>query len=188
MTATPTASSPVAPPTRPVPRRFWWLKRLGAAWLAWLLFLVAVRIWWGHVADARWNAMLAQLRAGGHAARLADYATDPIPDADNAAVSLQQAGAQITAPPSLPGSVSADSLVGRLRDWTATEQTQASQLIAANSAALALAHTARGQSGVDWNLPLSFQALWSGLGMNFASQRSPRTPAPGRRLAAAPRR
>ena len=36
-----------------VPPRYWWLKRLGAAGLLSVVALVGLRLWWGHVAEAR---------------------------------------------------------------------------------------------------------------------------------------
>ena len=35
----------------PVPVRYWWLKRLGAAGVVFLLAMLGLRLWWGHVAE-----------------------------------------------------------------------------------------------------------------------------------------
>jgi hypothetical protein len=83
---------PAAPtPVCALPPRYWWLKRICALTLAWIAFLVAVRLWWGWEADRRWEATIARYRAAGQPVFRADFAAAPIPDEENAATYLRAA-------------------------------------------------------------------------------------------------
>ncbi|MFH1745907.1 MAG: hypothetical protein ABIG44_02570, partial [Planctomycetota bacterium] len=76
---------------RPIPPRYWWLKRLALATLVLLLILIAVRIWWGWYAERRLEALIAEYHAAGQPVLLEDYAEEPVPDDENAAKCYQEA-------------------------------------------------------------------------------------------------
>jgi hypothetical protein len=85
------AESAAPTPVCALPPRYWWLKRICALTLAWIVFLVAVRLWWGWEADRRWEATIARYRAAGQPVFRADFAAAPIPDEENAATYLRAA-------------------------------------------------------------------------------------------------
>ena len=47
------------------PPRFWWLKRITCAGIAYMIFLLAVRLWWGWEAQRRLDAAIEERRAAG---------------------------------------------------------------------------------------------------------------------------
>jgi hypothetical protein len=90
MSAAPHESAATGP-VCPIPPRYWWLRRILALTVAWIAFLVGVRLWWGWEADRRWEAAIARYRAAGQPALRADFAGAPISDEDNAAAYLRTA-------------------------------------------------------------------------------------------------
>ena len=81
----------VASTDTPIPPRFWWLRRLGAAAAVFVLSLAGVRVWWGHVAESRLQAKIAEYRAAGQPVLIEDFAVEPVPDEENGAYFLRQA-------------------------------------------------------------------------------------------------
>lgn len=76
------------------PPRFWWLKRLAVACVVLLVLLVCLRLWWGSRADARLEAVVAEIESKGEPIRFEDMRGDPVPDDRNKVYYLRQAYAQ----------------------------------------------------------------------------------------------
>ena len=55
------------------PPRFWWLKRITCAGIAYMIFLLAVRLWWGWEAQRRLDAAIEERRAAGQPVLLEDF-------------------------------------------------------------------------------------------------------------------
>ncbi len=143
----------------PIPPRFWWLKRLGPVAIAFLLLLVGVRLWWGHVAETRLQAKIAEYRAAGQPVLLEDFVPDPIPDEENGAHFLMLAAAKI---PNLPevGDVPLDAgdFIWDLRHDRQHLET-VRQFVQSNAEALRLVHEARSKTATDWKLNWSSPAI-----------------------------
>lgn len=78
-------------PTLPVPPRFRWLKPLVISAVVYLMFLGAVRVWWGVEAKRRFDAAVATYRGLGQPVLLEDFQRPPIPDERNGGPLLQRA-------------------------------------------------------------------------------------------------
>src|SRR5678809_431534 len=76
---------------QPYPPRFRWLKRLGLIGVIALALLVGLRLWWGHLAQKRLDALVNDIHARGGKILISDYRTAPIADDQNAAVTLRAA-------------------------------------------------------------------------------------------------
>lgn len=76
---------------QPFPPRYWWLKRLGGGFIVFLLLVLGVRLWWGHVAHSRLDAEIARIQAAGEPIFLDDFEVEPVPDEENAAYYYRQA-------------------------------------------------------------------------------------------------
>jgi hypothetical protein len=72
--------------------RFRWLKRITWSVVGLLLVLVCVRWGWGVYADRQLQAEIDRIKAAGEPILLEDFQRAPIPDADNAAIPLTEAG------------------------------------------------------------------------------------------------
>ena len=83
--------------TAAIPARFWWLKRLTAAGIFLLFMLLALRIWWGWIAQHRLDAEIASAKALGEPVTAEDFADtrSPPPAAQNAVPVLQAAVASV---------------------------------------------------------------------------------------------
>jgi len=86
--------------TTPHPPRFRWLKRLTASGVLIVLLLVGLRLAWGHRANARYAAPIAEIEATGDPIHFEDLVIEPVPDQDNKAYHLKQA---LAAWPTVPG-------------------------------------------------------------------------------------
>jgi hypothetical protein len=80
--------------TQPIPRRFWWLKRLTLALVLVLVAVAALRWYWGYVMDSRLQATVAAIRQQGEPIELKDINQPTVPDQNNAAHYLQKARRQ----------------------------------------------------------------------------------------------
>ncbi|MDB5353991.1 MAG: hypothetical protein JWN24_444 [Phycisphaerales bacterium] len=76
---------------KPHPPRFWWLKRLSLAGLLLIVALAGLRWWWGHEAQRRIDALVADAHAKGEPILPEDFDSPPVPDDQNAAIPLKQA-------------------------------------------------------------------------------------------------
>jgi hypothetical protein len=137
-----------------VPPRFWWFKRITCAGAAYLLILIAVRIWWGWVADARLQAAVEARRAAGEPVALEDFIHPPIPDEDNAAYFLGQAINAIKVP---EGFKDIGEVEATIR--SDPQAAVASELVAMNGEALRLIGLACRLDAVDWKVRLAFPLM-----------------------------
>lgn len=145
--------TPAEAPIISVPPRFWWLKRLSAAAAIYVLLLFGVRLWWGHTAHARLEARLAEYRAKGEPIALADFATQPVADKDNAANDLSKAAAIV------PRANSRQLDIADLNRQSCAENLAALQpLLATNQRVLDLVHAARDKPECDWGVRLTSPA------------------------------
>lgn len=137
---------------RPIPPRFWWLKRLGAAAAVLTLSLTAVRIWWGHVAEGRLQAKIAEYRAAGQPVLIDDFATEPVPDEENGAYFLRQA-ASLAQPKEEMLDIAKDAAL------RAEHADELRQYVAANEPALKLVRAARSKTRTCWDQKLTSPAF-----------------------------
>lgn len=151
---------------RPVPPRFWWLKRIALALVAWIAVLTAARLVWGWEADRRMQAKIAEYRAAGEPILIEDFQRPPIPDDENAAVLYKQAFREIAGV--APIVVTADdgtqvdvTLVDLIRypEWLRRYPGEIARLLGAHGEALRLARAARARPRCDWGLPLTSPAM-----------------------------
>jgi hypothetical protein len=147
----------------PVPVRYWWLKRLGAAAILFVLALIGLRIWWGHVAEARLQAKIAEYRAEGEPVLVEDFVYPPIPDAENGARFIQRAAAQMS------GALELDDVIVGLRDGT-LGAADAHAFLESYADPLQLAHEARLRTSVDWGVALT-SPVFGTMVLSLAPQR-----------------
>ena len=75
----------------PIPKRFWWLKRLGILAAVLAVLIGGLRWYWGQLAQSRLDNALAKIRARGEPTRLEQLKQPGVPDKQNAAHYLRQA-------------------------------------------------------------------------------------------------
>ena len=151
-----------APSTQPYPPRFRWLKRLGGFTLLMIVALIALRLWWGHRANARLEAAVDAIAATGDPIRFEDMVIEPVPDQDNKAYHFRLAQANW---PTVPG----QGVVITETDWydQEGEPNRPPDPIADNAAYLqqvkddVLPHLRRLEQarGCDWSIPLQSPAI-----------------------------
>lgn len=91
---------------RPVPVRYWWLKRILFGCGVILIGLVALRIWWGWEANRRLQAGIDGYIAAGEPVYPEDFDQSAVPDDQNAAKMYDDAAAALlttTKPAMIPG-------------------------------------------------------------------------------------
>ena len=84
---------------KPIPPRYWWLKRLSIAGGCLLVALVALRLWWGWEANRRLQAEIDNYIAAGEPIYPEDFDPEPIPDELNAAKLLIDAAQALNLTP-----------------------------------------------------------------------------------------
>ncbi|MGD8452488.1 MAG: hypothetical protein PVJ57_11765 [Phycisphaerae bacterium] len=135
---------------RPIPRWFRWLRRPAVIGGVLLLIGIGVRVWWGHVAESRFQAAIAKYRAAGQPVLIEDFATEPVPDDENAALWFQRAAAAVV---ETKGPV-------ELRDWPTIRQLarnhpqELQDLLAANEVVLADFRDGCARPRADWGVVL----------------------------------
>jgi hypothetical protein len=90
-------------PTKPNPKRFWWLKRLSLAALVLVLLLAGLRLVWGQRVQSRLDETIADIKAKGEPILFTDLVYEPLPDAENGAWYLMQALQNWPSVPGQPG-------------------------------------------------------------------------------------
>lgn len=85
------------------PKRFYWLKRFAIAGLVLLVLLIGLRLAWGQRVQSRLDQAIADIHAKGEPIQMADFAFEPLDDADNGAWYLAQALQQWPTLPGTPG-------------------------------------------------------------------------------------
>jgi hypothetical protein len=152
----------------PIPPRYWWLKRLGAAGLLWVLLLVGVRWWWGWEAERRLQAKIAEYRAEGEPVEMEDFVLPALPDERNGAYYLQLAVQHLSPAQTAQTPASAD-----LEDpETCLRSPQAlGQHIEANAETLRLIHEARLRPDASWTYTWTSPLVTAGFFTSFGPQR-----------------
>jgi hypothetical protein len=151
----PQSEQPARPArTKPVPPRFWWLKRLGIAGVLLATGLVLLRIWWSYEADRRLQAKIDRYRAAGQLVTVEEFDAqlDAVEESQNAAVLLEQAIAQMV--PTTQSGVFFESFLDD-RSKFDTDMAAAEELMQSNAAALQLVRQARDRPQVAWSRRLS---------------------------------
>ena len=80
--------------TIPLPPRRRWLRRITLILLLLITLAAGIRVWWGHFANQRVAAFLADAKARGEPSSPADLQTPPIPQEKNGAILVAQAAHQ----------------------------------------------------------------------------------------------
>lgn len=137
--------------TRPVPPRYWWLKRVLLTTGVLAVALVVLRLWWGWEAERRWQARIAEYRAAGEPVTIAEHQPPPIPDGENAAVLLEKAAKTLCSATPRPVEI-IDFYPSRelALQWSDV----LGRVIAAHTESLELARQARQRWRADWRLQL----------------------------------
>ncbi len=134
---------------RPIPPRYWWLKRILLAIGVLILALVALRLWWGHEAERRLQAKIDEYHAAGQPVTIEDFQFPPVPDEDNAAYFLMQAATALTRPSA------ADAGIEEIYSYPQALPDHADAVgrwIKTNGQALNLVREARLKDKVDWKI------------------------------------
>lgn len=154
--------------TRPIPPRFWWLKRIGVAVGVLLVALGVLRWWWGWEANRRFQERVAHYRALGQPVLLEDFRKPSLPDEQNAAYFLKKAAAALTLPDTV--TLTFDDI---LTDPRLCRQHPriARDLFDANRESLHLARQARARSEVNWNIRIA-SPIFDTLLPHISSQRA----------------
>ncbi|MGD8452487.1 MAG: hypothetical protein PVJ57_11760 [Phycisphaerae bacterium] len=135
---------------RPIPPRHWWLRRLAIVGGGLLAIGIGVQVWYARMAESRLQAAIAKYRAAGQPVLIEDFAMEPVPDDENAALWFQRAAAAVV---SSKGSI-------ELRDWPTIRQLardhpqELRDLLAANESALADFRDGCARRRADWGVVL----------------------------------
>ncbi len=127
----------------PLPRRYWWLKRAAAAVVLLLAGLLLLRLWWGCVAERRYEAALARYQAEGAPFYLEDFRPAPIPEEENGAPLLRKAAEAVVLPPG-------NQAIMEYRQSASAAEFEA--WLESNAQAFELVREARGRREVVWDL------------------------------------
>jgi len=76
---------------KPTRKRFRWLKRICVFLVVFHGVTIAARIWWGLYADARLREVTDRIRARGEPLEWSEFAPEPVPDDENAALLYKKA-------------------------------------------------------------------------------------------------
>jgi hypothetical protein len=135
--------------TVPIPPRYWWLKRIVAACGVFLAALVGIRLWWGHIADARFQAKINEYRAAGEPVYAADFDAGTAPDRDSAVQTLDKAVAAVSL------TTADETLIESVLDDPASCERQEQgirAMLQANAEVLNLVRAARSQPKPEWSI------------------------------------
>src|SRR5262249_2997662 len=88
--------------TLPHPPRYWWLKRISAASVGFLILLFIVRLIWGWDANRRLQAAIDAVHARGERILPADFVDPIVPDSENYAFFIKQAMAALNSKAQCP--------------------------------------------------------------------------------------
>ncbi|HEX5242187.1 MAG TPA: hypothetical protein VFW23_02915, partial [Tepidisphaeraceae bacterium] len=78
----------------PLPPRRRWLRRITLILLVLVTVAAGTRVWWGHFADRRVAAFLAEAKARGEPSSSADLKSSPVPQEKNGAILVAEAALQ----------------------------------------------------------------------------------------------
>lgn len=137
-----------AEPTRAYPPRFRWLKRGALAIVIAMIALPGLRVWWGHAADRRLQRMADAAHARGEPFWPQDFDLPPVPDAENAALTLRRAADALIVDSQYKaidnGTLSNPPTEANIKELGA--------MMATNAKALQLSRQAGSQTKVDWGI------------------------------------
>jgi hypothetical protein len=135
-------------PTTAYPPRFCWLKRVSSLVLIAMLALGGLRWWWGRVAEARLREAVAAARARREPILPEDFPTPNVPEARNAAITLQRASG------ALVQDTNWNSVESQWRSGPPTPQEMLWVEVVAeyNRLPLQLVRLARSQPQADWGI------------------------------------
>jgi hypothetical protein len=137
-------------PTVPYPPRYRWLKRVTVAGVIIAAAVVATRLWWGHVAQQRFDAFAAEKRARGEPVFPADLQPPPTTDGRNAAFYFLRAAGAVSKTAESPanGVITTPDYLPYHPKW----HEMAAKSVAANAAIYLDVRVARGLPDVDWGV------------------------------------
>ena len=123
----------------PVPKRFWWLKRIAVLAALVLVALICLRFWWGVESHRRLQAEIDRIKAAGQPLFLEDFVPPPVSDEDNAAILIRQAVA----------------------NWNdaAKEAEDDRQYLQDNAEPLSMVREATSRPGCDWGIAFTSPAI-----------------------------
>ncbi len=135
------------------PPRFWWLKRLAAVGILLFASLLALRLWWGRIAQNRFDAEIAAAHSRGEPITFEDFQDpNPPPDDQNAAAQLKAAASSIfynTAQQGFDNRFNPDVILSD------ADRKLLDGLVTANAKAIGLARAAVDLPRVDWHMPIA---------------------------------
>jgi hypothetical protein len=137
-------------PTFPFPPRFRWLKRGAILLLLTIGSLALLRGWWGHVATERTREMVDAAHARGEPILPEDFNPAPVPDGQNAALTLSLAASSIYRDAqfdSFDNSFTGDLL-------SKADMSEVGRIVALNQKAFDGCRRARSQHGADWKIQI----------------------------------
>ena len=153
----------------PCPARFWWFKRVILTILVVAVALVLLTWWWGHEADRRFRAFIDSAHAQGQPILPEYFDTPPVPDAQNAARTLEDAAAKLALSRAF---ISFERHKGESDPLIPEDVELLKSTVAANGVPLKLARLARGQTGADWGVRARTPVLTSLSTQHLNAQRS----------------
>ncbi len=133
----------------PIPRRYWWLKRVLVVIGGLILGLAMLRLWWGWYAHRQFEAEVAKIEAAGEPIRGKDFDTPYVPEAENAIRFLEDAAA------ALDLSEDDTQLLRSLERGDVSFESVADQvavIVGRNAKSLRLAREARSHDRIDWGM------------------------------------
>lgn len=141
--------APEQPETKPMPPRYWWLKRILATAGVLLIVVVCGHWLWGVAAERNLQKKIAQLRAAGQPVLPEDFEQPAVPDEENAAYFVRRAAAQLVFG-TQAGQMAFDD-IGYDPRLVDEFPALADQAIAQNAAGLALIRQARLAPRCNWD-------------------------------------
>jgi hypothetical protein len=144
-------------PALAYPPRFWWLKRIAIAGALVLVALAGLRWWWGIKSAKLLATEIAAFHARGEPILPEDFAAPQVPDADNGAFYLKQAGEAVddSAPAPAASNVNYPDYLPFPNFWIPMAQ----KAVAASRKSLQLAREARRHPQVNWGVKYSTPAF-----------------------------
>ena len=141
------ADEPTSDQTRPIPPRYWWLKRILLA--IGVLVVAALVLRWavGAEAQRRLGARVAELRRAGEPMLPEDFQFPTVADEDNAAIALRKAAEAFVKPDK--SDVPVEGLLADPALMNSNPEA-VGELLEANEHALRLLREARFKAGLDW--------------------------------------
>jgi hypothetical protein len=141
----------------PMPARFWWLKRLAAGLVAFLIASGALKMRADRVSQRKLDAQIAALRAMGEPMTIADFIEPAVADEDNAAAYLTRAAKAMKL--GEEDEKAFENLIGTPPPLAAADMQLMDRLMPQFHEALDLVRQARGKSRVNWHLQFQSPAI-----------------------------